>query len=198
MVNSSILIIGLAGVLGLAFFLSRRTSASNDVPTLSDFANQQETVLGTTQTGIGAVNLPEGKANSPSEVLSNVVTGNLFTEDDLRNLINSELGKREQVTVTPAGSEVSTTRTTIRDLDISTPKSLELFRNDTSSLIVHDSFNPIGDAELIGIRNKFISKNAKARTEPTFSGTITTKAGGTRNILGSEALFKRLQDNLSR
>lgn len=198
MVKSSILIIGAVGLLALAFFAMKSRAKVNDVPTLSEFTSQQETDLGVTQTGIGAINLPEGKAQQPSEVLGNIVTGNLFNEDDLRNLVNSELGKREQATITPAGTEVTTTRTTIRDLDISTPKSLELFRDDTSSLIVHDAFKPIGDAEVIGVRNKFISQQAKARTEPTFSGTITTKTGGTRNILGSQALFDRLQQNLAK
>jgi hypothetical protein len=201
MVSTNAIILGALSI-GAFFLLATKTSVlgatkQNDVPTFEQFIDQQETDLGTSQTQIGAVNLPEGKATQPNEVLSNILTGNLINEDSLRSLINSELNKQESVTQGSAGAEVATTRTTIRDLDISTPKSLEVFRDDTSSLIVHDAFKPIGDAEILGVRNKFISENAKARTQPTFSATITTKTGGTRNILGSEALIKRLQQNLA-
>lgn len=198
MVKSSILVLGLVGALGLGFLFSRGAfgqSKINDLPTLDEFTKQQEVDLGVSQTSIGAVGLPEGKAETQSTVKSNIVTGNLFSEQALRDLINSQnLNKTETVTQTSSGAEVTTKA--IRDLEISTPKSLELFRNDTSSLIVHDSFTPIGDASVIGVQAKPISKFAVARNEPTFSATITTKTGGTRNILVSEDALKRIQSNL--
>jgi hypothetical protein len=127
MVKSSILALGLGGLVGLGFLMSRGAfgqSKINDVPTLDEFGKQQEVDLGVSQASIGAVGLPEGKAETQSTVKSNIVTGNLFSEQALRDLINSQnLDKRETATITASGTEVTTKA--IRDLEISTPKSLE-------------------------------------------------------------------------
>lgn len=198
MVSQTIIALGALGLLAIVIAKSQNVfaSKSNDLPTLKELLDQQEINLGTTQGIIGAQNLPEGKSLTASTVKANIVTGNLFTEDALRKLIASENNVQSSATITSAGTEVTTKRN--KSLDISTSKSLELFRSDTSSLVLHDSFNPIGDSEVLGVQNKLIGKNFIGRKQEFFSGTLTTKAGGTRNIIGSEALFKRLQENLNK
>ena len=197
MVNSTM--IGLFALGGLGLFIAMQkgvfASSGNDVPTLDDLAKQQEIAVGSTVTNVGALGLPEGKSETPNTVKSNIVTSNLFTEQALRDLVNAELRKKETASLNNGLTEVSTTYD--RSQDISTAKSLELFRSDTSSLIVHAAFNPIGSANVLGVRGKPISQNALARTQETFSATVTTKTGGTRNILVSEEALSRIQSNLA-
>lgn len=197
MSNSNLIVFGVIGVIAVGLiYMITQNNKRNDLPTLSEFARQQPIDLGISQGSVGAVGLPEGKAYNPNEIAGNIMTSNLINEDALRNLINRDLAKTEIQTVTSAGTEVRTKA--IRDVDISTPKSLSLFRSDDSFLTVHDSFRPLGDASVIGVRNKLVSplSNVKARKEKTFSATISTKTGGTRNILVTESALKRLQSNL--
>lgn len=57
---------------------------------------------------------------------------------------------------------------------------------------------PLGSGAIAGIRGKPLSQFAISRKQPTFTGTFTTKIGGTRLVAGSEALFNRLRQNLAR
>lgn len=192
-------VIALLGLGLVAFVLVGRKAfgASDnptDLPNLEDFANQQETLIAPSVTGVGAVGLSEGRAEQIGQVKANIVSSNLLTEQALRDLIKQDTQKVEVQTIGEGGTVVKTQQA--RDLDISTPKSLSLFRSDTAELTVHDAFKPLGDASVLGVRGKLIGEQAKARTEKTFSATITTKAGGTRNILVTEEALKRLQNNL--
>ena len=165
-----------------------------DLPNLTDFATQTETLIAPSTTGVGAVGISEGRAEQAGQVKSNIASSNLLTEQALRDLVAQDTNKQEVQTIEDGGTVVKTVQD--RAMDISTPKSLSLFRSDTSELTIHDAFKPLGDASVIGVRGKLIGANAKARTEQTFSATIRTKDGGTRNILVTADALKRLQNNL--
>jgi hypothetical protein len=67
-----------------------------------------------------------------------------------------------------------------------------------SSLVATAAFEALGkDATETGVRGKTLPEKAKARTEPTIGGVLTTEAGGARAIRGSPELFERLKANLN-
>ena len=65
---------------------------------------------------------------------------------------------------------------------------------------IERSFEPSpalgGSRDIAGIRGKPLAQTAISRTQPTFTGVLTTSVGGSRAIAGSAALFDRLRNNL--
>jgi hypothetical protein len=197
--TKSIEVLALIALGAIALVLvSRKAFGSSgnptDLPNLEDFATQTETLIAPSTTGVGAVGVSEGRAETANQVKSNIASSNLLTEQALRDLIAQDSQKQEVQTIQDGGTTVKTVQD--RAMDISTPKSLSLFRSDTSELTVHDAFKPLGDASVLGVRGKLVGANAKARTEQTFSATIRTRDGGTRNVLVTAEALKRLQNNL--
>lgn len=116
----------------------------------------------------------------------------LFTLRDL--IYGPQAGQQAAPTAATEGSSPPTqnqsTSTAGNQSSIVTPRG---------SLNVLNIFNPEEVARAgVSIRGTPISPNAISLRQPTYGGVLTTSAGGTRNIRGSEALFQRLAANLSR
>lgn len=65
-----------------------------------------------------------------------------------------------------------------------------------ATLSITDTFDRITNN--LSIRGTPLAQTAISRTEPTFGGILSTSAGGSRAIRGSEALFARLAGNITR
>jgi len=175
----------------VAFFVIRNASASNvinDIPTIKGFNDQKNSDVSPNANHVGAIGLPEGKAvgTDNNQTKANIVAGKIFTEDALRKLMNDSLNQHQVTTQTTSGAQTKTI------------KGLIAFKDKDSELRVTDAFVPIGKEKVIGVRGRFVPKAAVARHSPTYRAVLTTKTGGTREILASESAIKRLQSNLER
>lgn len=69
------------------------------------------------------------------------------------------------------------------------------FANNSSIQRSFKASPPLGQGKLLGVRGLPLAANAIGRTQPTYTGVLTTSRGS-RAIAGSAALFKRLENNL--
>lgn len=196
MVNAGLIALGLVllvvAVIGLPVMLKAiNTKGSvNDVPTVNDALSQLDLGVNPSISTQGLLGFAEGQTNansSVSDIKANILSNNLTSEESLRKLVNEELNKT-QVSTISGGKGTQTTEL----------KGVTLFADENSELKVLEAFAPAGEGEFLSIRGTPLAENAVARTEETFSGTLTTTDGGTREIRGSKALFDRLQANLSK
>ena len=193
MVNTNIIgiaLIGLVAVVAFIFLLNsgQLGTKTSNTPTIQDILNQKDLPVNTVQSTLGLVGFDPSKVNadgSIDEIKENIISNNLTTENAIRKLNEDKFDVTQVNTITNAGTQTKEV------------KGIVLAETDTSSLRVLEAFQPAGEGEFLSIRGTPLSKDALVRTEETFSGTLTTTAGGTRDIRGSKALFDRLQSNLN-
>jgi len=189
MVDKLIMIVAVIALVAVAFVvISNRNVKDNNVPTINDALKQVSLPVFTSTSTQGLVGFTEFKAtgeSSADEIKNNIASGNLVTENAIRQL-NDDVKDVVQInTFTDGGVQTKETG------------GILLAKTPTSSLIVTQAFAPQGDdPNLAGVRGSVLPAGAISRTEETFEGILTTEAGGTRKISGSKALFERLQTNL--
>ena len=189
MVDKLIMIVAVIAVVAIAFVvLQNRNKKVNNVPTINDTLSQVSLPVFTSTSTQGLVGFNENKATGEStadEIKNNIASGNLVTENAIRQLNEDVLDVVQINTFTGGGVQTKSTG------------GILLAKTPTASLIVTEAFDPQGtDTDLAGVRGKILPAGAISRTEQTFEGVLTTEAGGTRKISGSKALFDRLQTNL--
>jgi hypothetical protein len=196
MVNAGLIALGLIilviAVIGLPMILKASATQGkvNDVPTVNDALSQLDLGVNPSISTQGLLGFAEGQTNANSsveDIKANILSNNLTSEESIRKLVNDELNKT-QVSTISGGKGTQTTEL----------KGVTLFADENSELKVLQAFAPAGEGEFLSIRGTPLAENAVSRTEETFSGVITTKDGGTREIRGSKALFDRLQQNLQK
>lgn len=196
MVSASpvIIIIGVVIIAIAALFLLKSGGLGggnvNDVPTSQTQLAQKVTDVFPSASTQGLLGFVEGKAevsDSVNDIKANIVSGNLTTENAIRKVAN-ESNNIVQVATETGGSGTQTKSVL--------PETSILVATENTKLSVAEAFAPAGEGQFQTIRGTPLSKDALVRTQETFSGTLTTPTGGTRDIRGSEGLFKRLQDNL--
>ena len=194
MVNAGLIALGLillvVAVIAVPF-LGKAVATKgkvNDVPTVNDALSQLDLGVNPSISTQGLLGFQEGASNvdsSVEDIKANILSNNLTSEESIRKLVNEELNKT-QISTISGGKGTQTTEL----------KGVQLFSDENSELRVLEAFAPAGEGEFLSIRGTPLAENAVSRTEETFSGVLTTKTGGTREIRGSKALFDRLQQNL--
>lgn len=193
MVNTNIIaiaLIGLVAVVAFVFLLQsgRLGGKVSNTPTLEDILKQKDLPVGTVQSTLGLVGFDPKRVTQDAtvdEIKENILSNNLTTENAIRKLNEDKFDVTQINTITNAGTQTKEVRGII------------LADTDTSQLRVLEAFQPVGEGQFLSIRGTPLSKDALVRTQETFSGTLTTEAGGTRDIRGSKELFDRLQSNLN-
>lgn len=97
-----------------------------------------------------------------------------------------------ELSITPKGerSRTGTEFTNKRAFELTFASGAKIERS-------FDASAPLGSSrDIAGVRGKPLAQRAISRTQPTFTGVLTTSAGGSRAIAGSAALFDRLRNNL--
>lgn len=193
--NTNLIIIAVVGILTLVvalFLLGNRglVGKNSFVPDLNDAISQVDATVRTVLSTNGLRGFDPSKVtsdNSSEEIKNNILSKNLTSEEAIRKLLQEELNKIQISTDTGGAG------TQVKDI-----KGVLLAQTPTSSLRVIEAFVPSGSGKFLSVRGTPLAENAIARTQETFSGVLTTKAGGTRTIQGSKALFDRLQANLQK
>ena len=186
----AIALIGLVAVVAVIFLLNsgRLTGKVSNTPTLNDLLKQKDLPVSTVQSTLGLVGFDPKRVTSDAsvdEIKENILSNNLTTEQAIRKLNEDQFLKTQVDTITSAGTQTKEVR------------GIVLASTDTSELRVLEAFKPAGEGEFLTIRGTPLAETAKVRTEETFSGVLTTEAGGTREIRGTKALFDRIQANLN-
>jgi hypothetical protein len=188
MVDKLIIIVAVIVLVAIAFIVLQGRGKDNNVPDINDALKQISLPVFTSTSTQGNIGFTENKATSlstPDEIKNNIASGNLVTENAIRQL-NDDVKDVVQInTLTDGGVQTRETG------------GILLAKTPTSELIVTQAFAPQGDdPNLAGVRGTTLPTGAISRTEESFEGILTTEAGGTRKISGSKELFERLQNNL--
>lgn len=191
----NLIIIAVVGILTLVvavFLLGNRglVGKTSFVPDLNEAISQIDATVKTVLSTNGLRGFDPSKVtsdNSSEEIRNNILSKNLTSEEAIRKLLQEELNKIQISTDTGGAG------TQVKDI-----KGVLLAQTPTSSLRVIEAFAPSGSGKFLTVRGTPLAENAIARTQETFSGVLTTTAGGTRTIRGSKALFDRLQANLQK
>ena len=193
MVSQNIIAIALLGlvvvVAGIFLFNKFNGNKTSNTPTLEDVLNQTDLPVNAVTSTQGLLGFDPKVVNRDAEldqIKENILSNNLATEEAIRKLNADLLNKTQINTITDAGTQTKEVR------------GIVLASSPTSELRVLEAFAPVGEGEFLSIRGTPLAENAIARTQETFSGTLTSEAGGTRDIRGSKALFDRLQSNLEK